>query len=237
MNRLLWVAALLAVGCASAVVESSPTSNIPSSPTASVQPTSTRPPATPAATAPSSPEALRLPSASQVQIEPGRYSSRPPFDIEFTFDVPAGWESGHLQGEFFDLLQLAAPGTPSRWIAFAHPDLIYGETDVPAGELTPPEALDTMSALDGLETGPSSPFEIGGLTGVVADLRATAAQVPLFGGAAGDFGFTDELDLRLGIVPMDGALLLVLVMAPADELDAAWAEAAPILDSVEFLAP
>ncbi len=169
---------------------------------------------------------------------PGRYSSQPPFSIAFTFDVPSdGWESGHLHGEFFDVLQLDAPGVPSRWIAFARPNLIHGATDAPAAGLSPQESIATIATLEGLEVSPSTPFEIGGLTGVTSDLHVTGGQVALFGGEAGDFGFNGDLDLRLGIVPFDGTLLLVLVMAPAPELDAAWTEAAPLLDSVEFAAP
>jgi hypothetical protein len=38
-------------------------------------------------------------------------------------------------------------------------------------------------------------------------------------------------------VSFEGALLLVLVMAPDAELEVAWTEAAPILGSVEFAAP
>jgi hypothetical protein len=232
VSRFLLLASLLFVGCGSAVVESlSPAPAPTPTPTviATVQGTPT---ATSIATA------LRFPTAAQVQLEPGRYSSQPPFDIAFTFEIPTdGWESGHLHGEFFDVLKLDSPGAPSRWIAFAHPNVIHGRTEAPGAGLTPQAAFDTLATLEGLDVGPTVPFEIAGVAGVAADLRATGPPVALFGGENGDFELNSELDLRLGIVPVDDALMLVLVMAPPGELDAALTEAGPILDSVELAAP
>lgn len=248
MHRLLWVVALIGVACGPTVIQSAPpTGNasptIPASSRPSAHPSLTASPtasaiASPTASASSVGAALRFPTAAEVPLPAGRYSSQPPFDIAFTFDVPAAeWESGHLHGEFFDILRLESPGSPSRWIAFARPDVIHGQTDAPAAGLSAQEAIDRMATLDGLESGPITPFEIGGLTGVAADFRAIGLQVPLFGGPNGDFGLDSDLALRLGAVPFEEALLLALVLAPDEELLVAWNEAAPILQSVEFAAP
>jgi hypothetical protein len=59
-------------------------------------------------------------------------------------------------------------------------------------------------------------------------------SVPLFGGPAVVFGLDPENDVRLGTVPLADGLLLVLVLAAPDELDAAWHETQPILESVDL---
>jgi hypothetical protein len=48
------------------------------------------------------------------------------------------------------------------------------------------------------------------------------------------FGPEPSIDIRLGMVPLEEDLLAVFVGAPPGELDAAWDEAAPILESVDL---
>jgi hypothetical protein len=184
-------------------------------------------------------ESIRLafPGDSQLPVPPGRYSSRPPFDIDFSFVVPDdGWESGHLNGEFFDILRFegSEPTFPTRWIAFAHPTTIMGATDVAAAGLSPQAAAESIASIDGLETGPVSDFTLDGRSGVKLDLSAASPDTHVFGGPAGNFGLSVDHDARLGIVADGDDLLLALVLSPPAELDAAWAEAEPILASVDF---
>jgi hypothetical protein len=42
------------------------------------------------------------------------------------------------------------------------------------------------------------------------------------------------VDIRIGFVPLDNDLLVVFVGAPPAELDAAWSEALPVLESVDL---
>jgi hypothetical protein len=139
--------------------------------------------------------------------------------------------------EFFDILRFdddAAMGQPTRWIAFAHPTNIRGSPEEPVEDLSPTDAAALRPDRPDLRAGPTSAFELDGLAGLRLDLHALVQSVPLFGGQAGNFGLDPVNDVRLGSVPLADDLLLVLVLAAPDELDAAWLEAQPILASVDL---
>lgn len=172
------------------------------------------------------------------EVVVGRYASDPPFDVPFTFEVPAGgWESMHLHGEFFDIGRFATEErqtAPVRWIAFGHPGHVRGDADVPAAGLTPEAAATLLAARDDLTASEAVPFSLAGRDGVRLDLHAPEPDTPIFGGPDGAFNLEPSIDIRLGIVPLDDDLLLVFVGAPPGELDAAWDEAEPILESVDL---
>ena len=180
----------------------------------------------------------RIPDHDRRVFVPGRYDSQPPFNIPFTFEAPAGgWESMHLHGEFFDLGRFATEErqtAPARWIAFGDPEHVRGSEDVPDTDLTPAEAAALLAGRDDLTAGDAVPFSLDGREGVRLDLHAAEQNTPIFGGAEGDFGLEPSVDVRLGFVPVDEGLLVVFVAAPADELDAAWGEAQPVLESVDL---
>jgi hypothetical protein len=192
---------------------------------------------TPAATlTPSAPAAF--PTTTGEVLVPGRYDSRPPFNIPFTFEAPAGgWESMHIHGEFFDFGRFEGEErqtAPVRWIAFGDPEHVRGREDIPDSDLTPAEAAGLLAERDDLMAGEPVPFSLDGRDGVRLDLHATEPNTPIFGGPEGDFGLEPSVDVRLGFVPVDEGLLVVFVAAPADELDAAWEEAQPVLESVDL---
>ena len=198
-------------------------------------------PATPAPTStPGAPSAspIAFPTTTGDVLVPGRYDSQPPFNIPFTFEAPAGgWESMHLHGEFFDLGRFATEErqtAPARWIAFGDPEHVRGSEDVLDTDLTPAEAAALLAGRDDLTAGDAVPFSLDGREGVRLDLHAAEQNTPIFGGAEGDFGLEPSVDVRLGFVPVDEGLLVVFVAAPADELDAAWGEAQPVLESVDL---
>ena len=198
-------------------------------------------PATPASTpTPSAPPVppLAFPTSQGHVLEPGRYDSQPPFNIPFTFEAPAGgWESMHVHGEFFDLGRFEGEErqtAPARWIAFGDPEHVRGSVDVPDTDLTPDEAAALLAEREDLTAGEPVPFSLDGRDGVRLDLHAPEPNTPIFGGAEGDFGLEPTVDVRLGFVPVDEGLLVVFVAAPADELDAAWEEAQPVLESVDL---
>ena len=198
-------------------------------------------PATPAPTpTPIAPPAspLAFPSTTGEVLVQGRYDSQPPFNIPFTFDVPAGgWELMHLHGEFFDLGRFEGEErqtAPVRWIAFGDPEHVRGVDDVPDADLSPAAAASLLAERDDLTAGEPVPCSLDGKEGVRLDLHAAEPNTPIFGGAEGDFGLEPSVDVRLGFVPVDEGLLVVFVAAPADELDAAWQEAQPVLESVDL---
>ena len=182
--------------------------------------------------------AIAFPTTTGEVLVPGRYDSQPPFNIPFTFDVPAGgWESMHLHGEFFDIGRFEGEErqtAPARWIAFGDPQHVRGADDVPDADLTPTEAAALLAERDDLAATEPVPFSLDGRDGVRLDLHAPEANTPIFGGAEGDFGLEPSVDVRLGLAPVDEGLLVVFVAAPADELDAAWEEAQPVLESVDL---
>jgi hypothetical protein len=173
-----------------------------------------------------------------VPLEQARYAASPPFDLALTFQTPDdGWESLHLLGEFVDIARfdgVPRSGPPSRWIAFGHPARIHGETEVNAAGLMPGGIADLLRDRDGLETTEPTPFSVAGLDGVQLDLRARARDTSIFGGPAGNLSLEPSRDARMGIVVVGEEPLLVLVFAPPEELDDAWNEAQPVLESVEL---
>ena len=181
--------------------------------------------------------ARAFPTTSREVLEPGRYSSSPPFDIPFTFEVSAGWESMHLHAEFFDVGRFNSSeelAPPIRWIAWGHPAVFHGETEVPVEDLTADEAVGLLAERDDLTSTQPTRFTFVGLEGSRLDLHAPAPDTKVFGGPGGDFALEPSLDTRLGVVALDGDLLVVMVLAPTPELEAAWLEAQPILESVEL---
>jgi hypothetical protein len=180
-----------------------------------------------------------LPGTFGVELEPGTYSSRPPFAIPFTFEVSEpGWVAGHLTDEFVDLQRFEGePGTglPIRIVGFARPTLVRGPTgDVPAPALTPREAVDMLARREELDASNAGEIEIAGRSGATIDLHSDVVNNPVFGGDHGVFGLGPDLDLRLVLVPHLESLLALVVLAPPGDLDPAWAEARPILESVEL---
>jgi hypothetical protein len=212
--------------------------------TASPTPAPTASP-TPAPTASPTPEptatqitVLDWPTDSAVALAPGRYSSSPPFDVPFTIDIPGhGWGSAHLHGEFFDFMDVTEIGAqPTRWVAFAHPQMLYGAEAVSADDLSPRAAAELLAGLDDVVAGPVSDAMLLGIAGAQVDLTTSFLNVHLFGGPAGQFGMDPAYALRLVVLPHepDGDLLLVLVLAQADELETAWTEVQPILATVRL---
>jgi hypothetical protein len=181
---------------------------------------------------------LAWPTDSAVALVPGTYSSSPPFDVPFTIDIRGqGWGSAHLHTEFFDFMNVTQIGVqPTRWVAFAHPETIGGSAPVAAEGLSPRAAAGLIAGLDNVVAGPISDVALFGIDGVLIDLTSSVTNVPLFGGPAGQFGMDSAYELRLTVLPhdTDADLLLVLLLAPPRELDAAWTEVQPILASVRL---
>jgi hypothetical protein len=227
-GAVLVVGLQLIVGCSSVAPTISPA-------TATLA-AATNAPTTPGTPAPT-PSPLAFPTTSEVELMPGRYSSSPPFDIEFTFEIPGpGWFSAHIHGEFFDVMRFEGTDqrSPIRWIAWAHPETIHGDREAPAADLTPQEAATQMAMQIAVEAGTSSRFTFAGLDGVQMDYHTEIRQVPLFGGPDGDFQLDNSQDARIGIVKIDEEMLLIMCLAPPGQLEAGCADAQPILDSVEL---
>ena len=207
-------------------------------PSPSARPASARPVASEPAAASPVGGVLPFPTRRAVPLEQARYAVSPPFDLALTFETPDdGWESLHLLGEFVDIARfdgVPRSGPPSRWIAFGHPARIHGDTEVPAAGLTPAEIADLLRSRDDLETTEPTPFSVAGLDGVHLDLRAPASDTAVFGGPAGNLSLEPSRDARMGIVVAGDEPLLVLVFAAPEELDDAWDEAQPVLESVEL---
>ena len=233
--RPILAAAIVLGGCTQATAPSArPTATALPTPTAVPTPSPTP---TPIPVTPAPPTPMAFPRLSEVDLMPGRYSSSPPFDIPFTFEIPdVGWVSAHLHGEFFDVMRLddANPGVPTRWVAWAHPQTVYGTDEAAASGLTPAEAAATVASNPDVVATETRLFEIAEIDGVQLDVHATQPAVSIFGGPDGDFDLQPSHDARLGFVTVDGELVIVLCLGAPDELDEACADGQPILDSVRF---
>jgi hypothetical protein len=230
---LLPIASALALAACLPVASSS----APSAPRSGA---SSRPPTpaisplpTPAGSAP-----LPFPTAFAAELVPGRYSSSPPFDLPFTFQVAeVGWVAGHLHGEFFDIQHYEGrrpSGAPARVLAWALPAFVRGSADVPASDLTPAAAIDLLA--DRVDIVDSNRAEVAllGRRGARLDLHAIEDNTPVFGGPGGTFGLSVAHDVRLVALPIEGGLLLLLVSAEPDELEAVWLQSLEIIESMEL---
>jgi hypothetical protein len=228
------VAAGLAA-CAPTAERTSPAGASPAGASAAPEP---RPPSAAPTDATAPTGVLPFPTMTGEVLAAGRYAGSPPFDIPLTFEVPAtGWESMHLHGEFLDIGRFATAErnrAPARWIAWAHPDYVRGAADEAVEDLTPAAAAELLASRDDLTATEPTAFSLDGREGVRLDLHASQPDTVLFGGPDGNFGLEPSTDVRLGFVPIDDGLLLFLVLAAPDELEAAWEEAQPVLDSVEL---
>jgi hypothetical protein len=218
--------AMLLSGCAATA---NPT---PGSPASSVRPTPSPLP-TPSSTP--APTILAFPTVSDVDLEPVRYNSSPPFDLSFTFEIPEdGWHSAHIHHDFFDVMRFDGPDpiAPTSWVAWALPEHFIGTTTEAATDLTPAEAAELMAGKPGVVASDTSPYTILGHEGVVLDLSAAAPNTHIFGGPDGDFGLDPAYDMRFGIVDNDLGLLLVICLVPEDPHAAGCGNSQSIIDSI-----
>ena len=202
---------------------------------ASVDPSSTTEPT--AEPAPSG--ALAFPTAFTAELEPGTYWSAPPFDLGFAFEVAEqGWVAGHLNDEFFDIQQFegepAVGVTPERIVGFAHPLQIYDPAAVEVAGLTPAEVVDRWVERTDIAATNVIELELLGGDAVRVDVHSPTSMVPLFGGDDGIFRLDSAYDVRFVAIAVDGGLFLASVHAPAAELEAAWEQALPILESIDL---
>jgi hypothetical protein len=193
----------------------------------------------PTITAPPPPSGtLAWPNAFDVELEVATYWSEPPFRIPFSIAViQPGWYSAHVHEDFFDLLRFdGVPHQfPTRMVGFADPDQFRGDDGNVAVEgLSPDDALDLLARRASLETTNRSALDMFGIRGARIDLHSGTDSNPIFGTAEGNFGLGPELDMRLVLLPRGGRLFVVVVLAAPGDLDAAWEQALPILETVRL---
>ena len=182
---------------------------------------------------------LAWPTEFAVELTPGTYFTSPPFVVPMTLTIDeAGWYAGHINAVFIDLQRfdgVAVGSFPTRMLAFGRPENVRGAHGaVPVTGLTPAAALDLMAARGSVKPGERAAVELFGLQGERIDLHSDLGNNPIFGTANGDFGLGPELDVRLAALPFDDGLLIVAILASADDLDAAWEQALAILETVEL---
>ncbi len=228
--------------CAPAGLTPAPSAAVTASPavgTAAPVATAAPTPTSRATPAPAPSGVLLLPTRFAQELEPGTYWSAPPFNIGFAFEVAeAGWVAGHLNPEFVDIQR--HPGVPTegvlpeRMVGFAHPLQVYGSTMIEVADLSPAAAVQLWVDRTDIETANVEALELLGRDAVRVDLHAPVSMLPLFGGDDGIFRLDSAMDVRAVVVAIDGGLLLATVHAPTAELEAAWQEALPILESIDL---
>ena len=187
----------------------------------------------------SSQGAMPWPTDQLEPLRPGRYAISPPFDLSISLEVPEGWHTLHLHGEFTDIGWFAGSaddGVPERIIAFGHPMTVRGQDDVPAAGLSTDEVADIYRSRTDLEAGEPQVFRLDDRDGLWLDVLAPSFDTRLFSGPGDDgLGIGPDNAVRVIIIPMaDGELLLVTVHADPDDLSATWEAALPILASVDL---
>jgi hypothetical protein len=223
--------------CAPAGLTPAPSVAVTATPAAAA--TAAPTPTSRATTAPAPSGVLLLPTGFAQALEPGTYWSAPPFDIGFSFEVvEEGWVAGHLNPEFVDIQRHAGTPVegvmPERVVGFAHPLQIHGSAMTDAAGLSPAAAVQLWVDRTDIETANVEELELLGGDAVRVDLHAPVSMLPLFGGDDGIFRLDSALDVRAVVVAIEGGLFLATVHAPAAELEAAWLQALPILESIDL---
>jgi hypothetical protein len=119
-------------------------------------------------------------------------------------------------------------------VGFGLPETIRGTERLNAADLTPAEAVEALQARAVLETANVTELELFGRPAVRVDVHAPTDFTELFAGPEGAFQMSSAQDIRLAFVALDERLLIALVQAAGDELEAAWQEALPILVSADL---
>ena len=207
------------------------------SPSPTASPTVT-PTATPTATAIAPGGAQPWPATFDVELH-GTYAANPPFRIPFEITiVDPGWFSGHLHDTFIDLQRfdgITPHQFPNRILGFADPDHVRGDAgDVTVASLTPDAALDLLAGRASLATSNRAAATLFAIDGARMDLHSATNSNPLFGNGADNFGLGPQPDVRLVLLPRDGRLFVVAVLAAPGDLDGAWEQALPILGSMRL---
>jgi hypothetical protein len=239
----LAVLSIALIACSPSAAASASTTAAAPTVSSSAPPSATPAPATPSAAPTRSPLSTpppgttAWPGAFDIEVR-GTYWSSPPFRIPFeiTIDEP-GWYSAHLHDDFLDFMRFddRPHQFPNRMVGFADPEHVRGgDGEVAIGTLTPEAALELLAARASLATSNAAGQELFGLFGKRMDLHSATNNNPLFGAEGGDFGLGPELDVRLVVLPRADRLLVVLVLAAPGDLDGAWEQALPILETVRF---
>ncbi len=243
LTAAMVTAALVLAACGGSTTTPVPTTasgatNVPVTTPASAAPTAA--PATAGPTvAPRPSGSLAWPTEFAVEMTPGTYFTSPPFVVPMTLTIDEpGWYAGHLNAVFIDLQRfdgLAVGSFPTRMLAFGRPENVRGaDGAVPVAGLTPTAALDLMASRGSVKPGERAAVELFGLEGERIDLHSDLGNNPIFGTANGDFGLGPELGVRLAVLPFEDGLLIVGILAAADDVDAAWGQALAILGTVEL---
>jgi hypothetical protein len=224
---------LLLAACGSPGVTTTTPTPVPTAPPSA---TSTRAPVVTRSALAPSPDLLAFPPNSGVALDIGRYSSQPPFDLAFSFEIAEeGWATAHHHADFLDVIQPVATGVlPTRWVAFARPQTLHGTGEIDAAGLTPADVVAAFESRGDIDIGESTPYEIGGLAGLSVDISTDESDVKPFGGPGGDFELDPSYDGRMVVVSVADAPLLVLVLAPEGQLQDAWANSEAIVDSITW---
>lgn len=243
LPALLCSVMLAAAACGTATTTASAPATPTVGPSSAAIPSSTSPAASPptptASVVPRPSGTLPWPTEFSVEMANGTYFTSPPFVIPMTLTIAeAGWHAGHLNPVFIDLQRydgVEVGGLPTRMLGFGWPENVRGaDGPVPVAGLTPAAAIDRIIERSSIEAGERADVELFGLEGERIDLHSDLTNNPIFGTADGDFGIQPELDVRLTVLPLEDGLLMVAVLAPADDLEEAWRQALPILESVDL---
>ena len=182
---------------------------------------------------------LPWPANFAAPLDQARYSLSPPFETPISLAIPeAGWYAGHVHPDFIDLQRFDGVDVgsfPTRMLGFGLPGSIRGvDGAVAAAGLTPAAAIDLLRGPSSIKATNAAAVNLIGLAGERVDLHSDLGSNPIFETSDGAFGLGPELDLRLSVLPLDGGLLVVAVLAPASELEAAWTDGLPILASTKL---
>ena len=162
-----------------------------------------------------------LEGGTRYVIESLGISIRPDVDGWFAV-LPQGGDAG-----------LAREGVSVYILA---PDTVLAPdgTQIPA-PADPQSLVDAVDATAIVEILASEPFEANGISGISAELEASggSAAAPLLTTGSGEWGLVDG-EFQWIVIEVDGRPIVLSVEQPDDpDIDAAWAIAGPLVESLE----
>ena len=107
-------------------------------------------------------------------------------------------------------------------------------TQIPA-PVDPQSLVDAVDATAIVDIVASEPFEANGISGISAELEASggSAAAPLLTTGSGEWGLVDG-EFQWIVIEVDGRPIVLSVEQPDDpDIDAAWAIAGPLVESLE----
>ena len=175
------------------------------------------------------------PEVSATELEEGDHAAglytysefQPRIEVTLPDDE---WTTFHLIPDFFDVAQETDDGPVA--VMFLDPIAFLTEEEEDVQAATPREAIDLLSALEGVTLSEPRAVEIGVLSGQEVDAEFAIDDTHIIRVSGGNIGFGPNSDVRLTFLEADDGLLVIGLAAPDGSMDEAEELTQSVRDSI-----